>query len=103
MFAILFPICAIPIIGILLWSQVRAKKSGLVHSTNPYEEVQVRGAVAKLPLGKQLAVWSREMDAIGLLLFTAGWTCVSTSQYLLRLSFWLISIAFVAPSASYFG
>lgn len=77
MFAILFPVCGLPIIGILAWSQIKAKRLGLVHSTNPYEAVQVRENVAKIPLAKALLVWSREMDLIGLILFTAGWTCVS--------------------------
>lgn len=77
MFAILFPICAVPIIGILAWSQIKAKRAGLVHSTNPYEEVQMREQVAKQPILRRLRVWSSEMDLIGLLLFTAGWTLVS--------------------------
>lgn len=87
MFAILFPVCAIPIIGILAWSQIKARRSGLVHSTNPYEAVQVRENIAKVPLAKSLLVWSREMDLIGLILFTAGWTCVSLkSAHSLRCS-----------------
>lgn len=77
MFAILFPVCSIPIIGILAWSQIKARRSGLVHSTNPYEAVQVRETVGKIPLARSLLVWSREMDLVGLILFTAGWTCVS--------------------------
>lgn len=76
MFAILFPVCSIPIIGILAWSQIKARRSGLVHSTNPYEAVQVRETVGKIPLARSLLVWSREMDLVGLILFTAGWTCL---------------------------
>merc|ERR1711939_1148563 len=38
MFAILFPACAIPIVATLAWSQWKAYKLGLVHTSNPFEE-----------------------------------------------------------------
>lgn len=75
MFAILFPVCAVPIVGILLWSQIRAYKLGLVHTTNVYDEAEVRvAAVNKVPILRRVAVFLDQMDFIGLLLFTAGWT-----------------------------
>lgn len=76
MFAIILPACALPIIGILLWSQRKAKKLGIVHSTNPYEEVQMREDVAKVPVLRQVIMAAKEVDIVGLLLFTAGWTCL---------------------------
>jgi len=103
MFAILFPVCAIPIIGILAWSQIKARRSGLVHSTNPYEAVQVRENIAKVPLAKSLLVWSREMDLIGLVLFTAGWTCLllpltlANSGTLLWSSYKIITMLVIGP------
>lgn len=82
MFAIVLPGGAIPLIGILLWSQVRAKKLGLVHTTNLYEEAETKvAAVNKSPILKQIAVFLDQMDFIGLLLFTAGWTLVSWFSY----------------------
>ena len=80
MFAILFPACAIPIVGILLWSQIKAYKLGVVHTTNPYEETEARIAVVnKTPLLKRVYAFLDQMDIVGLLLFTAGWTCVSSA------------------------
>lgn len=77
LFAILFPVCAVPIVGILLWSQIRAYKLGLVHTTNVYDEAEVRvPVVEKVPLLKRVLVFLEQMDFIGLLLFTAGWTCL---------------------------
>ena len=81
MFAILFPACAIPIVGILLWSQIKAYKLGVVHTTNPYEETEARIAVVNnTPLLKRVYAFLDQMDVIGLLLFTAGWTCVSLAS-----------------------
>lgn len=77
MFAILLPACSIPIIVTLIWSQWKAYKLGLVHTTNPYEETRLKEQVAKRPILTRIAVVCIEMDAIGLLLFTAGWTLVS--------------------------
>ena len=77
MFAIVLPVGALPIIGILFWSQLRAKKLGLVHTTNLYEEAEVKvAAVNQSSILKRIAVFLDQMDFIGLLLFTAGWTLV---------------------------
>lgn len=82
MFAIVLPAGAIPLIGILLWSQIRAKKLGLVHTTNLYGEAETKvAAVNKSPILMQIAVFLDQMDFIGLLLFTAGWTLVSWFGY----------------------
>merc|ERR1712225_10971 len=74
MFAILFPACAIPIVATLAWSQWKAYKLGLVHTSNPFEETQLKEQVAKRPILARIMAVCIEMDAIGLLLFTAGWT-----------------------------
>ena len=76
MFSIMFPITAIPIIATLAWSQIKAYKLGLVHTANPYEETKIRQEVAHTPVINRLYVVTTEIDLIGLLLFTAGWTCL---------------------------
>jgi len=84
MFAILIPGCAVPIIGILAWSQIKAYRLGVVHTANPYIETQMReqkqelGPDAKKSklVSKAFLLGCQEIDLIGLLLFTAGWTCV---------------------------
>lgn len=84
MFAILIPGSAVIIIGILAWSQIKAYRLGVVHTANPYVETQLRekkeelGPDAnKLKLaGRAFLLGCQEVDLVGLLLFSAGWTCL---------------------------
>lgn len=75
-FAILIPGSAFVIITILSWSQIKASRLGLVRSYSPQEEVHHRTVAEKVSFGKKVVTALVEMDAIGLLLFTAGWTCL---------------------------
>lgn len=79
MFAILVPVCSAPIIGALTWSQLKAKRLGVIHSLNPNASVTVRSSTASGSIGARLKSWASEVDAIGLLLLGAGWTCVGTA------------------------
>ncbi|GAA6052826.1 hypothetical protein JCM3770_006271 [Rhodotorula araucariae] len=77
MFIILIPCVCAPIIGTLFWAQHRAAKLGL-DSTDLIE--QNGGTVARVKdtrgLGKRALSWAIDIDAIGLILFAAGWACV---------------------------
>ncbi|BGP11691.1 hypothetical protein JCM10049v2_007611 [Rhodotorula toruloides] len=77
MFIILIPVTLSPIISTLLWAQIRAKRLGL-DATDLVEEHG--GTIAKAkdtrPLGKRMLSWALDIDALGLLLFGAGWACI---------------------------
>lgn len=75
-FAIVIPCSAFVIIAILTWSQIKAYRLGLVRTYSPQEEVHHRTVVEKVSFGKKIVTAFVEMDVIGLLLFTAGWTCL---------------------------
>ncbi|BGP27916.1 hypothetical protein JCM10295v2_006903 [Rhodotorula toruloides] len=77
MFVILIPVTLSPIIGTLLWAQMRAQRLGL-DATDLVEELG--GTVAKAkdtrPAGTRLLSWALDIDALGLVLFGVGWACV---------------------------
>ncbi|GAA6017459.1 hypothetical protein JCM10207_008233 [Rhodosporidiobolus poonsookiae] len=77
MFIILIPVTLAPIIGTLFWAQHRAKKLGL-DSTDYVEEKGGRVAAAKdtRPFLTRLLSYAIDIDALGLLLFGAGWACI---------------------------
>ncbi|GAA5982518.1 hypothetical protein JCM10908_006680 [Rhodotorula pacifica] len=77
MFCILIPTTLAPVIGTLLWAQIRAKRLGL--SATDYDEQHGGTRVAaqeKRSLGSKLLSWAIDIDALGLILFGAGWACV---------------------------
>ncbi|GAA5902498.1 hypothetical protein JCM6882_002768 [Rhodosporidiobolus microsporus] len=77
MFIILIPVTLAPIIVTLFWAQWRAKKLGL-DSTDLIEKNGGTQAAAKdtRPLGQRLLGYAIDIDALGLLLFGAGWACL---------------------------
>ncbi|GAA5833685.1 hypothetical protein JCM11251_003205 [Rhodosporidiobolus azoricus] len=77
MFIILIPVTLAPIIVTLFWAQWRAKKLGL-DSTDLIEKNGGTQAAAKdtRPFGKRLLGYAIDIDAIGLILFGAGWACL---------------------------
>ncbi|GAA5894643.1 hypothetical protein JCM8208_006035 [Rhodotorula glutinis] len=76
-FIILIPVVCAPIIGTLAWAQRRASKLGL-DSTDLLETTGGTAARAKdtRSLGKRALGWALDIDALGLVLFGAGWACV---------------------------
>ncbi|GAA5868058.1 hypothetical protein JCM8547_000791 [Rhodosporidiobolus lusitaniae] len=77
MFIILIPVTLSPIIGTLFWAQWRAKKLGL-DSTDLVEANGGTAAKAKdtRPILSRLLSHALDVDALGLLLFAAGWSCI---------------------------
>ncbi|GAA5886423.1 hypothetical protein JCM5296_001901 [Sporobolomyces johnsonii] len=77
MFVILIPVTLAPVIGTLFWAQRRANKLGL-DSTDLIETNGGTAARAKDTRAFMTRVWSwcTDIDAIGLILFGAGWACV---------------------------
>ncbi|GAA6042902.1 hypothetical protein JCM8097_002761 [Rhodosporidiobolus ruineniae] len=77
MFIILIPVVLAPIIVTLFWAQYRAKKLGL-DATDLIEANGGTAAKAKdtRPWGQRLLSYAVEIDAMGLLLFGAGWACI---------------------------
>ncbi|GAA5908451.1 uncharacterized protein JCM6883_005550 [Sporobolomyces salmoneus] len=84
MFVILIPVVLSPIIGTLFWAQHRAKKLGL-DSTDLIEKnggtaakVAPRGVRSTSTSQIASSTWRHlvDFDALGLLLFGAGWACL---------------------------
>ncbi|GJN94076.1 hypothetical protein Rhopal_007140-T1 [Rhodotorula paludigena] len=77
MFIILIPVTIAPIAGTLFWAQHRAKKLGL-DSTDLVEANGGTAAKAKdtRSLGKRVLSYAIDIDALGLILFAAGWACI---------------------------
>ncbi|BGP20482.1 hypothetical protein JCM10213v2_008643 [Rhodosporidiobolus nylandii] len=77
MFIILIPVCVAPIVATLAWAQHRAKKLGL-DATDLAEKNG--GTAARIkdtrPIAQRVLGWAIDIDALGLLLFGAGWACV---------------------------
>lgn len=77
MFCILIPATLSPVIGTLLWAQLRAKRLGL--SATDYHETNGGTAARekdRRSIGSKLVTWAVDIDALGLILFGAGWACV---------------------------
>ncbi|GAA5948649.1 hypothetical protein JCM21900_005200 [Sporobolomyces salmonicolor] len=77
MFVILIPVTLAPVIGTLFWAQRRAKKLGL----DAADLVETNGGTAaratdSRPFLTRAWSWVTGIDAIGLILFGAGWACV---------------------------
>ena len=84
MFAIIIPVCSAPVIGALTWSQIRAKRLGVIHSLNPNAALVQRVGAEQTSFAVKVKVWVTEVDLVGLLLLGAGWTCVgveTTAQW----------------------
>jgi len=65
MFAILVPVCVLPVVGTLLWAQHKAKKLEVLKPT------KLESAIKTRPL-QSLRLFFAEMDAIGLILVAAS-------------------------------
>ena len=82
MFAIIIPVCSAPVIGALTWSQLKAKRLGVIHSLNPNATLVARTRMVESSLATRVRSWAVEVDLIGLILLGAGWTCVCASDSL---------------------
>lgn len=110
MFCILIPATLAPVIGTLLWAQIRAKRLGL--SATDYDE-QNGGTAAvavkdRRSIGSKLLSWAIDIDALGLILFGAGWACVLlpltlTNKNTLTWSSYKIIILFVVGGCTLIG
>lgn len=109
MFCILIPATLAPVIGTLLWAQIRAKRLGL--SATNFDEQQ-GGAVAtakdRRSFGSKLLSWAIDIDALGLILFGAGWACILlpltlTNKNTLTWSSYKIIILFVIGGCTLIG
>ncbi|KAM0755497.1 drug:h+ antiporter [Meredithblackwellia eburnea MCA 4105] len=76
MFAILIPVTVGPIIGVLAWAQFRAKKLGVVATNYQDGEDAKLESHKDVPIGSLIYNHIIDLDALGLLLFAAGWTCL---------------------------
>lgn len=75
MFAIIVPAAIAPITITLYWAQNRAKKLGVV-ATNIADEVDAPRIVSDKPFLTRFWLFLIDMDALGLLIFAAGWACL---------------------------
>lgn len=109
MFCILIPATLAPVIGTLLWAQIRAKRLGL--SATNFDEQQ-GGAIAaakdRRSFGSKLLSWAIDIDALGLILFGAGWACILlpltlTNKNTLTWSSYKIIILFVIGGCTLLG
>ncbi|KAF9065856.1 drug:h+ antiporter [Rhodocollybia butyracea] len=75
MFAIIVPAALAPITVTLYWAQHRARKLGVV-ATNVGGEVDAPRIVSDKPFFVRLWHFLIDMDAVGLLIFAAGWACL---------------------------
>ncbi|GAA5884753.1 hypothetical protein JCM3774_005805 [Rhodotorula dairenensis] len=110
MFCILIPATLAPVIVTLLWAQIRAKRLGL--SATDYDEQNGGTAAAfvkdRRSIGSKLLSWAIDIDALGLILFGAGWACILlpltlTNKNTLTWSSYKIIILFVVGGCTLIG
>lgn len=75
MFAIIVPAAVAPITITLYWAQNRAKKLGVV-ATSIADEVDAPRIVSNKAFLTRFWIFLIDMDALGLLIFAAGWACL---------------------------
>lgn len=76
MFCIIIPVACAPIMGTLFFAQRKAKRLGVVATNYNAEFETARAARDTRSLAKRVLGHLIDVDALGLLLFGAGWTCV---------------------------
>lgn len=76
MFSIVVPAATLAIILTLFWAQHRARKLGVTATNYLGAEETAVAERANVPLTKRLLGHLVDLDAFGLLMFAAGWSCL---------------------------